>query len=119
VGTSRPRIDHARDAKSLPALGDHHEPGPRRCLRSPASSGPLGPRRTAGGGRQYVVDCDQDFMQAVLWLVERTRSMGSSTDGSEPCPNAEFMRTSAAWELVRSGNHLVAGIGALSQQGRA
>jgi uncharacterized protein (TIGR01777 family) len=60
----------------------------------------LGLGGTNGDGRQYVSWLhDQDFVRAVMWLIERDDLAGPINLASpKPVPNAEFMRTlRAAW----------------------
>ncbi len=57
---------------------------------------------SAGDGRQYVSWIqDQDFIRAVLWLIEHTDLEGPfNLTSPNPLPNAEFMRIlRKAWDV--------------------
>jgi uncharacterized protein (TIGR01777 family) len=56
----------------------------------------------SGDGRQYVSWIhDQDFVQAVSWLIEHTELAGPvNVSSPQPVPNAEFMHTlRSAWGI--------------------
>jgi uncharacterized protein len=80
-------------------------------IMSPSRGGPFdlllrlvrfGLGGTSGDGRQYVSWVhDEDFVRAVLWLIEHDELDGPiNVAAPNPLPNAEFMRAlRTAWEM--------------------